>query len=89
MLDSLRYLGIKPDVKAPLTPGKPMPGLEFPPIRKAATVPSVLGLPIAEAQKVLTQAGFMGITEGQGEWYLTKFPMEIPKWKKDQMFSCI
>ena len=74
MLDSLRYLGIKPDVQAPMTPGKPLPGLEFPPLKKAATVPSVLGLPIAEAQKVLTQAGFKGMTEGQGEMVLDQIP---------------
>jgi len=74
MLDSLRYLGIKPDAQAPLTPGKPMPGLEFPPLKKAAAVPSVLGLPIAEAQKILNQAGFKGMTEGQGEMVLDQIP---------------
>ncbi|TGE32673.1 penicillin-binding transpeptidase domain-containing protein [Desulfosporosinus sp. Sb-LF] len=74
MLDSLRYLGIKPDPQAPMIPGKPMPGLEFPPIKKAAAVPSVLGLPLAEAEKVLTQAGFKGITEGQGEVVLDQVP---------------
>jgi stage V sporulation protein D (sporulation-specific penicillin-binding protein) len=73
MLDSLRYLGIKPDVQAPMTP-KPLPGLEFLPLKKAANVPSVLGLPIAEAQKVLTQAGFKGMTEGQGEMVLDQIP---------------
>lgn len=74
MLDSLRYLGIKQDVQAPMTPGKPLPGLEFPPLKKAATVPSVLGLPITEAQKLLTQAGFKGMTEGQGEMVLDQIP---------------
>jgi stage V sporulation protein D (sporulation-specific penicillin-binding protein) len=74
MYDSLRYLGIKPDPNAPMTPGKPMPGVEFAPIKKAATVPSVLGLPIGEAQKVLTQAGFKGIIEGQGEVVLDQIP---------------
>ncbi|MEA4900048.1 stage V sporulation protein D [Desulfitobacterium sp.] len=67
MLDSLKYLGIKPDLNAPLTPSKPMPGLEFAPIKKAAAVPSVLGLPLAEAEKVLTQAGFKVMTEGSGQ----------------------
>ncbi len=74
MLDSLRYLGIKPDPEAPLTPGKPMPGLEFPPIKEAATVPSVLGLPLDEAQKVLTEAGFQGMTEGEGGIVLDQIP---------------
>jgi len=74
MLDSLRYLGIKPDTQAPLTPGKPLPGLEFPPIKKAATVPSVIGLPLAEAERALTGAGFKGLTEGQGEMVLDQIP---------------
>ena len=74
MLDSLRYLGIKPNVQAPMIPGKPLPGLEFLPLKKAVTVPSVIGLPIAEAQKILTQAGFKGITEGQGEMVLDQIP---------------
>ena len=74
MLDSLKYLGLKPDTQAPLTPSKPMPGLEFPPIKKAATVPSVLGLPLAEAEKTLTGAGFKTITEGQGETVLDQIP---------------
>ena len=74
MLDSLKYLGLKPDTQAPLTPSKPMPGLEFPPIKKAATVPSVLGLPLAEAEKTLAGAGFKTITEGQGETVLDQVP---------------
>ncbi|WP_407307430.1 penicillin-binding transpeptidase domain-containing protein [Desulfosporosinus sp. SB140] len=74
MLDSLKYLGVKPDTQAPLTPSKPMPGLEFPPIKKAATVPSVLGLPLAEAEKALNQAGFKALTEGQGEMVLDQIP---------------
>jgi stage V sporulation protein D (sporulation-specific penicillin-binding protein) len=74
MLDSLRYLGIKPDPQAPLTPGKPMPGLEFPPLKKAATVPSVIGLPLTEAEKVLNQGGFKALTEGQGEMVLDQIP---------------
>ena len=74
MLDTLRYLGVKPDTNAPLTPGKPMPGLEFPPIKKAATVPSVIGLSLAEAEKALTEAGFKILTEGQGEMVLDQIP---------------
>ena len=74
LLDSLKYLGIKPSADAPLTPGKPMPGLEFPPVKKAATVPAVLGLPVAEAQKALTQAGFKVLTEGQGANVVDQIP---------------
>ncbi|KJR44307.1 Cell division protein FtsI (Peptidoglycan synthetase) [Desulfosporosinus sp. I2] len=74
LLDSLRYLGVKPDSEAPMTPGKPMPGLEFQPVKKAATVPSVLGLPLFEAEKVLTQAGFKTMTEGKGEMVLDQIP---------------
>jgi len=74
MLDSLRYLGIKPDANAPTTIGKPMYGLEFPIIKKAATVPSVIGLPLAEAQTVLTKAGFKAMTEGQGEMVIDQIP---------------
>jgi len=57
-----------------LTPGKPLPGLEFPPIKKAAIVPSVLGQPLAEAEKILAQAGFKTITEGKGEMVLDQIP---------------
>jgi len=74
MLDSLKYLGIKPDVAAPMIPGKPLPGLEFLPLKKAATVPSVLGLPLADAQKALTDAGFKSMTEGEGEMVLDQIP---------------
>ncbi|MDR3600650.1 MAG: penicillin-binding transpeptidase domain-containing protein [Desulfosporosinus sp.] len=74
MLDSLRYLGIQPDTQAPMIPGKPLPGLEFSPLKKATAVPSVLGLPLAEAEKVLTGAGFKAMTEGQGEMVLDQIP---------------
>jgi stage V sporulation protein D (sporulation-specific penicillin-binding protein) len=74
MLDSLKYLGIKPDPKAPMTPSKPLPGLEFAPVKKAAVVPSVLGLSLAEAEKTLTQAGFKTMTEGKGEFVLDQIP---------------
>lgn len=74
LLDSLKYLGVKQDLKAPLTPSKPMPGLEFPPVKKAAIVPSVLGLPLEEAQKVLKQAGFNVLTEGRGGSILDQIP---------------
>ncbi|GAB6173507.1 stage V sporulation protein D [Paradesulfitobacterium aromaticivorans] len=74
LLDSLKYLGVKPQADAPLTPGKPMPGLEFPPVKKAATVPPVLGLPVAEAQQSLTKAGFKVLTEGEGGYVLDQIP---------------
>ena len=74
MLDSLRYLGIQPDTQAPMVPGKPLPGLEFSPLKKAAVVPSVLGLPLGEAEKALTGAGFKAITEGQGAMVLDQIP---------------
>ncbi len=74
MLDSLKYLGVKPDPAAPLTPSKPLPGLEFPPVKKAAIVPSVLGLPLTEAQQVLSKAGFKVEIEGQGEVVLDQIP---------------
>ena len=74
MLDTLKYLGVKPDPTAPLAPGKPMYGVEYPPVKKAATVPSVLGLPTAEAQNVLTKAGFKVLTEGQGGHVIDQIP---------------
>ena len=74
MLDSLKYLGVKQDLKAPLKPGKPMPGLEFAPLKKAATVPSVLGMSLADAQKTLQQAGFKALTEGKGDVVLDQVP---------------
>ncbi len=74
MLDSLKYLGLKPSLDAPLTPSKPLPGLEFPPVKKAATVPSVLGLPLAQAEKSLTQAGFKVMTEGTGVNVVDQIP---------------
>lgn len=74
LLDSLKYLGLKPDLNAPLTPSKPMPGLEFAPVKKAATVPSVIGLPLAEATQTLTKAGFKVATEGQGSAVVDQIP---------------
>jgi stage V sporulation protein D (sporulation-specific penicillin-binding protein) len=74
MLDSLKYLGIKPDLKAPLAPGKPMYGLEFPPVKKAAEVPSVLGLSLQEAESVLKKAGFNVMIEGKGLNVIDQIP---------------
>ncbi len=74
MLDSLKYLGIKPDLKAPLAPGKPMYGLEFPPVKKAAEVPSVLGLSLEEAESVLKKAGFNVMIEGKGLNVIDQIP---------------
>lgn len=64
--DSLKYLGAEMDLKAPLTLGKPRLDMQIPPVKKAATVPSVLGLTLAEAEKSLKQAGFTVLTEGSG-----------------------
>lgn len=64
--DSLKYLGVEMDLKAPLTLGKPRLDMQIPPVKKAATVPSVLGLTLAEAEKSLKQAGFTVLTEGSG-----------------------
>jgi stage V sporulation protein D (sporulation-specific penicillin-binding protein) len=74
MLDSLKYLGVQMDLKAPLNLGKPRMDMIIPPIKKAATVPSVLGLPLAEAEKVLKQAGFNVLTEGKGGSILDQIP---------------
>lgn len=74
MLDSLKYLGIKPDPKAPLAPGKPLYGVTFPPVKKAAMVPSVLGLSLQEAQAILQKAGFKVMTEGQGAVVVDQIP---------------
>ncbi|MGI6450326.1 MAG: stage V sporulation protein D [Desulfitobacteriia bacterium] len=74
MLDSLKYLGIKPDPDAPLAPGKPMYGVEYPPVKKGAVVPSVLGQPPAEAQKTLTAAGFKVMIEGKGASVIDQIP---------------
>lgn len=73
MLDSLKYLGVKPDMGAPLTP-KPLYGVEFPIIKKAAEVPSVLGQPLADAQEALKKAGFQVMTEGSGNTVIDQIP---------------
>jgi len=74
MLDSLKYLGVKPDPKAPLAPGKPMYGVEYPPVKKAAVVPSVLGYTVAEAQEELKKAGFKVMIEGKGANVIDQIP---------------
>lgn len=74
MLDSLKYLGVKPDPEAPLTPGKPLPDVVFPPVKKAAEVPSVLGSAPQEAEAVLKKAGFKVMTEGQGQTVVDQIP---------------
>ncbi|AFM01738.1 MULTISPECIES: stage V sporulation protein D [Desulfitobacterium] len=72
--DSLKYLGVEMDLKAPLTLGKPRLDMQIPPVKKAVTVPSVLGLPLAEAEKSLRQAGFTVLTEGSGQVVLDQIP---------------
>ncbi|MDA8228649.1 MAG: stage V sporulation protein D [Desulfitobacterium hafniense] len=74
MLDTLKYLGVKPDLNAPLTPGKPLPDVVFPPVKKPAIVPSVIGLPLGEAEKALTQAGFKVMQEGKGQNVIDQIP---------------
>lgn len=74
MLDSLKYLGVKPDGKAPLAPGKPMYGVEYPPVKKAAVVPSVLGNSLSEAETVLKKAGFKVLVEGKGANVIDQIP---------------
>ena len=82
MLDSLKYLGVKPDLNAPLTPSKPMPGLEFAPIQEGAVVPSVIGLSVSEANQALTKAGFKVMTEGQGNTVIDQIPYGEAKVEK-------
>lgn len=74
MLDSLKYLGVKPDPNAPLAPGKPMYGVEYPPVKKAAVVPSVLGYAVTDAEKTLKKAGFNVMVEGKGASVIDQIP---------------
>ena len=74
MLDSLKYLGIKPDPNAPMAPGKPLYGVEFPAVREEAIVPSVLGYPKAEAENILKKDGFKVIIEGTGMTVIDQIP---------------
>jgi stage V sporulation protein D (sporulation-specific penicillin-binding protein) len=74
MLDSLKYLGVQMDLKAPLNLGKPRMDMIIPPIKKAVAVPSVIGLPLAEAEKSLKKAGFKVLTEGSGAKILDQIP---------------
>jgi len=74
MLDSLKYLGVKPDANAPLAPGKPMYGVEFPPVKEAAIVPSVLGYSQTEAEQTLKKSGFKVMIEGKGANVVDQIP---------------
>jgi stage V sporulation protein D (sporulation-specific penicillin-binding protein) len=82
MLDTLKYLGVKPDLKAPLTPGKPMPGLEFPAVKEAAEVPSVVGMSLHDARQKLTEAGFQVQTQGNGAAVADQIPYDGAKVEK-------
>lgn len=73
ILDSLKYLGVQPREGAPLTP-KPLYGLEVPPVKKAVTVPSVLGLDAGEAQTLMNKAGLNVVVEGQGPAVIQTMP---------------
>ncbi|MFA6808801.1 MAG: PASTA domain-containing protein, partial [Eubacteriales bacterium] len=74
MLDSLKYLGVKPDTNAPLSPGTPLPDQIFSPVKKAAEVPSVLGLTLAEGQLELKKTGFSVKVEGKGSAIIDQIP---------------
>lgn len=74
MLDSLKYLGVKPDPNAPLAPGEPMYGVEYPPVKVAAVVPSVLGYSQAEAETSLKKAGFKIEIQGKGPNVIDQIP---------------
>jgi stage V sporulation protein D (sporulation-specific penicillin-binding protein) len=74
MLDSLKYLGVQPDLDAPLTPGEPLYGVEFPAVKEAATVPSVLGYTSAEAQATLKKQGFNVKVKGSGAVVVDQIP---------------
>lgn len=74
MLDSLKYLGVKPDLKAPLAPGKPLPDMIFPAVKKEASVPSVIGLFLTDAQQTLAKAGFKVLLEGEGNFVIDQIP---------------
>lgn len=72
--DSLKYLGVKMDMNAPLTLGKPRLDMVIPPVKEGVIVPSVLGLSFAEAEKVLKGAGFTVLVEGKGDVVLDQIP---------------
>ena len=74
MLDTLKYLGVKPDPNAPTAPGTPMYGVEFPPVKEPAVVPSVLGHTPQEAEQILKKAGFKVIIEGVGSRVIDQIP---------------
>ncbi|HEX3015482.1 MAG TPA: penicillin-binding transpeptidase domain-containing protein, partial [Desulfobacteria bacterium] len=71
--DSLKYLGVKQQAGAPLQP-KPLYGLEVPPVKNATTVPLVLGMSAADAQKVLKDAKLNVEFEGQGSVVINTIP---------------
>lgn len=74
ILDSLKYLGVKPDPNAPLTLGEPMYGVDVPPVKQVAQVPSVLGYSPADAEKKLKNAGFKVKIEGKGSAVIDQIP---------------
>lgn len=74
MEDSLKYLGVKMDMNAPLTLGKPRLDMVIPPVKEGVIVPSVLGLTFTEAEKILKDAGFKVLVEGSGDVVLDQIP---------------
>jgi stage V sporulation protein D (sporulation-specific penicillin-binding protein) len=51
-----------------------MYGVEFPPVKTAAVVPSVLGHTPAEAEAALKKAGFKVMIEGKGSQVIDQIP---------------
>ncbi|MCL1790639.1 MAG: penicillin-binding transpeptidase domain-containing protein [Peptococcaceae bacterium] len=74
LLDSLKYMGVKPDGTAPLAPTPPLPEQIFPPVKNPAVVPFVAGLTLEEATKTLQTAKLSVMTEGSGSVVLDQIP---------------
>ncbi|MCL1917805.1 MAG: penicillin-binding transpeptidase domain-containing protein [Peptococcaceae bacterium] len=74
MLDSLKYLGCKPDPNAPLTPAPPLPDQIFPPVKNAVTVPQVVSMSLEEGSAALQQAKLQVMIEGNGSVILDQIP---------------
>ncbi|MDR2736747.1 MAG: PASTA domain-containing protein [Gracilibacteraceae bacterium] len=74
MLDSLKYMNVKPDVNAPLAPTPPLPDQIFPPVKIPAVVPYVVGLTLEEATTTLEKAKLQIMTEGSGSVVLDQIP---------------
>ncbi|MDR3270138.1 MAG: PASTA domain-containing protein [Peptococcaceae bacterium] len=82
LLDTLKYLGVKQDLNAPLSPSKPLPGQNFAPLKEAAEVPLVAGMTLDQAYETLRQAGFQAQTEGEGAVVIDQIPYDGTKVEK-------